>query len=91
MDRLVEGPAAARRIAPPGFAKGGSRYCYRLTARCARHSSAVISHISLRRRPLTYFRYSMATTRMPLFSDILRDGALAMAFVVEFQWVQFTF
>lgn len=44
-----------------------------------RHSSAVISQISAMKCPETKSRSSMATTRMPCFSEILRDAVFATA------------
>ena len=52
-----------------------ARYVFRR----ARHSSAVISQISVRKRPETYSCSSIATTRMPCFSEMRRDGVLSTA------------
>ena len=42
--------------------------------------TAVVSHISVGNRPPTYSLSSTATTRIPLFSEILREAMLSTAF-----------
>ena len=47
--------------------------------RRARHSSAVISQISVRKRPETYSRSSVATIRIPVFSEMRREPTFTTA------------